>query len=107
VAESIDQKLGRCVVWSHHFWSIWDLVASGSGTQSHQVLVFAETPVAFTSGISQPRANTLSLTANGPAPGLPMCPVASVMCRFSIFRYIDSLHERGWQSPESGLAQVG
>jgi hypothetical protein len=39
--------------WSHHFWSIWFLSHSGSGTQSHQVLVFAGRPVASTSGISQ------------------------------------------------------
>jgi hypothetical protein len=31
-------------------WSIWDFVALGSGTQSHQVLVFPGRPVATTSG---------------------------------------------------------
>jgi hypothetical protein len=38
---------------SHDFWSIWDFVAPGSGTQSHQVLVFPGRPVATSSGISQ------------------------------------------------------
>jgi hypothetical protein len=44
--------LGLERIWSHD-WSIWDFVALGSGTQSHQVLVFAGRPGASSSGIPQ------------------------------------------------------
>ena len=46
---------GAAWIWSHHFWSIWDFVALGSGTQSHQLLVFPGRPVATPSGISHER----------------------------------------------------
>jgi hypothetical protein len=41
------------IIWSHDFWSFWDFVSSGSGTQSHQVLLFPGRPVASSSGFSQ------------------------------------------------------
>jgi hypothetical protein len=46
--------LGRAAwIWSHHFWSMWVIVALGSDIQSHQVQVLPGRPVASSSGISQ------------------------------------------------------